>query len=218
MRNGLIKISALAVVLCVAAAATVNAQSQAQERFSGARFEAGTVFGAMIAGKELGRGVNATGGHEQLIARLNHVGAIGLRGGVHNDLLGLEANFLTMSNSVVVRNEFGVAFPNHGERPLMYSGDALIYPFRRAIREGKLGPYLTSGMGGMLMSADLDNINDQERHNRLMWNAGGGVKVFVGEAPDFYLDFRFTNHRLSGARSSGAVDLRSLTLGVGYRF
>jgi opacity protein-like surface antigen len=168
----------------------------------------------MIAGKELTRGINATGG-EDLIAKLNHGGAFGVRAGVHNLLLGLEAGFLTTSNAVSVRNEFGVAFPNHAERPLFYSGDALVYPFRNAINEGRVRPYVTSGVGGAYVSADLDNINDKEPHTRFMWNAGGGVKLIAGE---LVLDFRFTNHRLLSSGPEPAADLRSITVGVGYRF
>ena len=215
MKASLERLNAIAVLLCIALAA--DAQTTSQEGPSGSRFEAATFFGAMVSGKEIGRGVNAAGG-EQLIARLNHGGALGLRVGIHNKLLGLEANVLRTLNPMIVKNEFGVAFPNHGERPAIYSGDALLYPLREAIKEGKVRPYLTGGVGGTWLSADLDNINDRETHNRLTWNAGGGVKVFVGEGPDTFLDFRFTNHRLFGARGVRVVDLRSVTVGVGYRF
>jgi hypothetical protein len=217
MRKRLSKISVIGIVLCLIGAARADAQTQSQERLSGSRIEAATFFGAMIDGKEIARGVNATGG-EQLIARLNHGGALGVRGGVHSDLLGLEANFLTTSSPAIVKNEFGVAFPNHAERPLIYSGDAVLYPFRRAIREGKVRPYLTSGVGGMLLSADLDNIRDKETHGSLIWNAGGGVKVFVGEGAGLYFDFRFTNHRLLSSRGADSLDLRSVSIGVGARF
>lgn len=217
MKTRLDKISVIAVVLCIVGAAKTDAQTQPPEWVSGSRIEAGTFFGAMIAGKDIARGVNATGG-ERLIARLNHGGALGVRGGVHSDLLGLEANFLTPGSPAVVKNEFGVAFPNHAERPLIYSGDALFYPFRRAIREGKVRPYLTSGVGGMLLSADLDNIRDKEAHGSLIWNAGGGVKVFVGEGAGLYFEFRFTNHRLLSSRGADSLDLRSVSVGVGARF
>ena len=214
MKTRLDKKSVIAVVLCIVGAASVEAQTQSQENLSGSRIEAGTFFGAMIAGKDIARGLNATGG-EHLIARLNHGAALGVRGGVHSDLLGLEANFLTAGRPAVVKNEFGVAFPSHAERPLICSGDALLYPFRRAIRGGKLRPYLTSGVGGMLLSADLDNIRDKETHGGLIWNAGGGVKVFVGEGAGLYFEFRFTNHRVLRADS---IDLRSVSIGVGARF
>jgi len=217
MRMRLGKISVIAVVLCIGWAAMAGAQAQAQERRSGSGIEASTFFGAMIAGKEIARGVNATGG-EQLIARLNHGVALGLRVGVHNELLGLEANFLTTSTPAIVKNEFGVAFPNHAERPLICSGDGLLYPFRKAIREGKVRPYLTTGVGGMLLSADLDNIRGKETHGSLIWNAGGGVKVFVGEGAGLYFDLRFTNHRLLSSRGADSLDLRSVSLGVGARF
>lgn len=212
------RISVTTIVACIAIATMASAQAQSPDHFLGSHVEASTFFGAMIAGKEIGRGVNATGGHEQLAARLNHGGAFGVRIGVHNDVLGLEVNFLTTSNPLAVNNEFGVAFPNHAERPLIYSGDALLYPFRKAIREGRVRPYVTSGIGGTFFSADLDNINDQEKHHRLTWNAGGGAKVFVGQEPSLYLDFRFTNHRLLSSRGVSATDLRSVTVGVGYRF
>lgn len=216
MRIRIARTIMITVVLCIAAVAKASAQTKSQE-FSGSRIEASTFFGAMIAGKTIGRGVNATGG-EQLVARLNHDAALGVRGGVHNDLLGLEANFLTTSNQAVVKNEFGVAFPNHSERPLIFSGDALLYPFRRAISGGMVRPYLTSGLGGLLLSADLDNIRDKETHGSLIWNAGGGVKVFAGQGSGLYLDLRFTNHRLLGSGGSEHVDFRTISVGVGARF
>jgi hypothetical protein len=217
MRMRLCKMSviAMAVILCVGWAEMADAQTQSHERLAASRIEAATFFGVMIAGKDIARGVNATGG-EQLIARLSHGGALGVRGGVHSDLLGLEANFVTTGNRAVVISEFGVAFPNHAERPLIYSGDALLYPFRRAIKGGKVRPYLTSGVGGLLLSADLDNIRDKEMHGSLIWNAGGGVKVFVGEGSGVYFDLRFTNHRLLD--SATPHSLRSVAIGVGARF
>jgi opacity protein-like surface antigen len=219
MKARLHRISATITIACIAiVAATANAQAQMQQRLSRLRAECAVVFGAAIAGKDIGHGINATGGHEQLIARLDHRGAVGIRGGIHIAVLGVEANFLSTLNSVSVKNEFGVGFPNHGERLLIYSADALLYAFRRAIREGRVRPYLTSGIGGAFFSADLDNINDQERHTRLMWNAGGGARFFVGQEPDLYLDFRFTNHRMLSAGGLPATDVRSVTVGVGYRF
>jgi opacity protein-like surface antigen len=218
MRFRFARMRVTAVVACIVIGTAARAKAQSQPRFSGSRVEASVFFGAMIAGKEIGRGVNATGGHELLIARLNPGAALGVRVGVHNELFGVEANFITTSNAVTVNNEFGVAFPNHGEKPLIYSADALLYPFRKAIRDGRVRPYVASGIGGALFSADLDNINGQEKRNRLMWNAVGGVKVSVGQEPDFYLDFRFTNHRLLSSGAVRATDLRSVTIGVGYRF
>jgi opacity protein-like surface antigen len=210
--------NSFAIAVSLVLATAIEAQTQSQQRFSESHFEASTFFGGMIAGKEVSRSVNATGGHEQLAATLNHGGALGVRVGIHNQFLGLEGDFLTTSNPVTVNNEFGVAFPNHGERPLIYAGDALLYPFRGAIRQGRVRPYVMSGIGGTFFSADLDNINDLESHHRLTWNMGCGVKLFVGQETDFYLDFRFTNHRLLGSGDMGAINLRSVTVGVGYRF
>lgn len=219
MKAGLDRMSATRTIVCSAfIVATANAQAQTQERPSGSRVECAVVFGAAIAGKEIGRGINATGGHEQLIARLDHGGAVGVRAGIHNALLGVEANFLSTLNSVSVKNEFGAGFPNHGQRLLIYSADALLYPFRRAIKGGRVRPYITSGIGGTFFSADLDNIDDQEHHGRLMWNAGAGARFFAGQEPDFYVDFRLTSHRMLCAGNLPATDVRSVTVGVGYRF
>jgi len=213
MKSTIIGRTSVLAAMLILAVSAANGQTN-EERLDGTKLEASAVFGAMIAGRELNRGINATGG-ENLIARLNHGGVFGLRAGIHNSLLGLEAGFLSSSNAASVRNEFGVAFPNHAERPLFYSGDALLYPFRIAISEGRVRPYVTSGFGGAFVSADLDNIDDKERHNRPMWNAGGGVKLIVGE---LVLDFRFTNHRLLGSGARNATNLRSVSVGVGYRF
>ena len=87
--------------------------------------------------------------------------------------------------------------------------------YRNAINSGRVRPYVTSGVGGAYVSADLDNINDKEPHNRFMWNAGGGVKLIAGE---LVLDFRFTNHRLLGSGAENTTNLRSVSVGVGYRF
>jgi len=209
-------IIALAIVL-FAGAADSDAQTPHQATRGGFRVEAGTMFGVTIAGKEFDTGINATGG-ERLIAKVNHGGSFGLRIGVHNSLIGLEGNLLGASNLATVKSEFGVAFPNHAERPVFYSADALVFLAGRKISGGRVRPYLTTGAGGVFVSADLDNINDKERHNRFMWNAGGGVKLFVAGERGAFLDLRFTNHRLLGSRQESAADFRSVTVGFGYRF
>ena len=64
MRSRLGKISVIAAVVCLVGAAETDAQTQSPERLSGSRIEAGTFFGVMIAGKDIARGVNATGGEQ----------------------------------------------------------------------------------------------------------------------------------------------------------
>ena len=211
------KLDRLVVAAMMLSAVTANAQSPQPSSPSGRKIEAAMFFGVVVAGKDVSRGVNATGG-EQLIARLGHSGAVGVRAGLHNELLGLEGNLLTSSGRPSVKNEFGVEFPNHAESPLLYSADVLLYPFRSAIRSGSVRPYLISGVGGLFLSADLDNIQDKETHGALLWNAGGGVKVFVDEGSRLYVDLRFTNHRLLRPRGADSIDLRSVSVGVGARF
>src|ERR1041384_7843380 len=106
MKAGLNRISVSAIVACIALiAATEVADAQTRERLAGSRVEGAVVFGAAIAGKEIGRGINATGGHEQLIARLDHGGAVGIRGGLHKALLGVEGNLLLTMNNAGVQKQ-----------------------------------------------------------------------------------------------------------------
>jgi len=203
-----------AVTVSLMQSGRISAQSR--QYTPGASFEAASYTGLMIGNKEVARGTNATGG-EQLIAKLGTAGGIGLRAGMHNDWLGLEADLFSAGRSVKVKNEFGAGFPNHGAKPLFCSAGGLVYPFGRRLRNGRLRPYLVGGLGTVLFTADLDNINDQEWHNRLTWNIGTGFKWFPADER-IYLDFRFVNHRLVSTRKIDSMDLRSATLAVGYRF
>lgn len=208
------KVGLLMVCLCVWAqsATAQNAPSQW-------RWELGFRAGALLAGSEVGRGINATAGRrEQLIAKLDHGGSISFQFGVHSDVLGLEANLLSGTKLVTVKNEFGADFPNHGERPVIYSGDILIHPFGRRLAGGRLRPYLTAGGGGALISVDLDNINNKENYHRLALNVGGGLKLLFGQEQRYFFDARFTNHHLSGKSPIATFDLQSVSGGFGIRF
>src|ERR1041384_5427314 len=75
MKAGLNRISVSAIVACIALiSATEVADAQTRERLAGSRVEGAVVFGAAIAGKEIGRGINATGGREQRVRRIATVG------------------------------------------------------------------------------------------------------------------------------------------------
>jgi hypothetical protein len=183
------------------------------------RWELGFRAGVLLAGKEVGRGINATAGRrEQLIARLDHGGSISLQFGVHSAVLGLEANLLSGTKLITVKNEFGVDFPNHGERPVIYSGDILLYPFGRRLAGGRFRPYLMAGGGGAQIAVDLDNINNKENYHRLALNAGGGLKLLFGQEQRYCFDIRFSTHHITGKSPIATFDLQSVSGGFGVRF
>jgi opacity protein-like surface antigen len=179
--------------------------------------EAGLDFGMSVAGVEVGRDTNATGG-EQLIATLGHGAVLGVRMGVHSPSFGFDAALSGTSAYVKVRNEFGVRFPNHGERPAVLSGRVLLYPFRRAIGRGQVRPFLAAGVAGALVSADLDNIEDQSLRLLPGWTFGAGVKWLTGGADGGYLEVAVGEHRFHGVGPFGSFETRTVTCGVGYRF
>ena len=179
--------------------------------------EAGLDVGMSVAGVEVGRDTNATGG-EQLIARLGHGAVLGVRMGVHTASFGFDAAVTGTSAHVNVKNEAGVKFPNHGERPAVLSGRALLYPFRRALGGGQVRPFLAVGVAGALVSADLDNIEDQSLRLLPGWTFGAGVKWLTGSADGGYLEVAVGEQRFRGVRPFGSFDTRAVTCGLGYRF
>jgi len=213
MKDRFYKLGLLFFFTCVFGMQDTKAQN------TSGKWELGFYGGALLADKEVGRGRNAAGGQrEQLIGRLDSGGSVGLQFGRHSDLLGLEANLLSGARTVGVKNEFGVDFPNHGEQPVIYSGDILIYPFRTLLFGGRLRPYLTTGVGGALMAIDLDNINNKENHNALTWNAGVGMKYLFGKEQNYFADFRLRNHRLSDKTPLHTINLQSVAVGFGVRY
>jgi hypothetical protein len=93
-----------------------------------------------------------------------------------------------------------------------------VFPFGRSIQHGVIRPDATTGVGVTVISVDLDNINDQEIHGLRTWNVGGGAKLMFGVERNYRVDIRFQNHRLYGGPGVGDIDLRSVSVGIGYRF
>lgn len=206
------------VWLAMADGTAAYGQSSAPLPLNRARVvEAGVDIGLFVAGVEVGRDINATGG-EQLIARLGHGAILGARIGVHTPTFGFDAEVAGPSARVGVRNEFGVRFPNHGERPAMLSGRALLYPFRRALWRGQVRPFVAAGIAGTFVSADLDNVEDKSLRLLPGWTLGAGVKWLRDDGNGGYLEIAVSEQRFHGVRPFGSFTTRAVTCGVGYRF
>ena len=189
----------------------------AEELLDGWKAEASFSAGALLGDDEIGRDVNATGG-EDLIASLDDGGAIAIRLGLHSEYIGLEGSLLFGTEQIEVENEFGVDFPNHGEVPFSISADVLVYPFGFSLFDGRLRPYVTTGIGGTLLRVDLDNISDKESYFLLTWNLGGGVKWVLDKDGGVYLDARVTNHHVFEDDPIDSFDMQSILIGIGFRF
>ncbi|HEV8612216.1 MAG TPA: hypothetical protein VGQ73_01825 [Gemmatimonadales bacterium] len=143
------------------------------------RWSTAAALGAWLAPGEVGRDRNQTGGREQLIARWSDGMALGLSAARETWLGGFELSGIQATSAVQVKNEFGVAFPNHGKRPFAWSANALLYPLGplQGRRSRLLRPFLTAGLGGVLLSVDLDNSRDQTPYHSFHWSVGGGIRI-----------------------------------------
>jgi hypothetical protein len=143
---------------------------------------------------EIGRHPNATGGHEDLIARLDEGLGLTIHTGYESRFGGAELRVSWSGRSVEVINVDGVRFPHHGEPPLAWVGNIMVYPFSPLFRPGRVQPFVGAGLGGTLIQVDLDNIKGQTVYHRFLWSAGGGIRIVNGlDSPFFtttYLELR----------------------------
>lgn len=180
----------------------------------------GVTVGASFAPAAIGRDTNATGG-EQLIAYLGDGLAIGFWLGIENDWLGLQLDLGVRADHIQVENEFGTRFPNHGDPPSVYSASLIVYPLAplgRDVRAGVVRPFATASVGGVLVSVDLDNINDQTAYHLWQHGLGGGVRVFVSDHEDGFIEVAFREVRVRGHGPLAGFGVRSVAVGVGMRF
>lgn len=177
----------------------------------------GFTVGASFAPAEIGRDTNATGG-EQLVARMGNGVAIGLWLGLESQWLGVQLDLQGRADHIHVENEFGTGFPNHGERPLVYSATLVGYPlapFGRALRTGPLRPFASASVGGLVVSVDLDNIRDQTTYHLWHYGLGGGVRLFVLDHG--FIELGFKEVRVRGHRPLETFRMRTAAVGVGMR-
>ncbi|MGQ0734259.1 MAG: hypothetical protein ACT4QD_11450 [Acidobacteriota bacterium] len=210
---------AAAMLVALVTGSTTPAFGQApqtRELVTPTRFEMGMDGGLLLAGKVVGLDTNATGG-EQLVGRLGHGGVFSARLGLHGDVLGIEAALTSVSSAIAVKNEFGVRFPNHGRPPALVAGRALLYPFRRALGSGRVRPFLAGGLVSALVSADLDNIDDQTFRLLPGWTLGAGIKWLTWPDEDGYVAVEVSELRFHGVSPFSHFNVRTITCGFGIR-
>jgi opacity protein-like surface antigen len=178
---------------------------------AGLTSEVGFYAGLALAPPEIGRDVNRAGG-DTLVAGLGDSPVFGGRFEMHRRYVGGAFNLLVWGKSVAVTNEAGVEFPNHGEPPLLYTLEARLYPLGES-PVARVSPYLAAGVGGALISVDLDNVDDQELRHLWAYSLGGGLKISFNEGKTF-VDLQFTSSSLSG--SGPIVPFRVYTVMVGF--
>ncbi len=135
---------------------------------------------------EIGRQPNATGGHEDLIARLGPGISLMIQAGREFRFGGAELRIGWSGRAVEVRNEEGVRFPNHGEPPLGWTGSIMVYPLAplQGRDESWFQPFVSIGGGGFMVRVDLDNIGGQTVYHSFQWTVAGGIRIVSG-LPEF---------------------------------
>ncbi|HLB55204.1 MAG TPA: hypothetical protein VJK71_08850 [Gemmatimonadales bacterium] len=187
------------------------------------RWTTGAGLGVFLGAGEIGRYPNATGGHEDLVARLDAGIGLGFQAGLESRFGGLELRGLGTSSAVQVENEYGVRFPHHGGRPFAWTGNLLLYPLAPLQRPGgALRPFLTAGLGGLLMSVDLDNVNDQTLYHSFHWSLGGGVRIATSpeDVPSWtptFLELRVVRMRVWPNGPLEGFGIVAATIGLGMR-
>lgn len=217
-------------MLCGWSHAPLTAQGAKPGRLTGAResprrWSTGAALGVAFAPGEVGRDRNKTGGHEQLIARWSSGVALGLYAGIETRFGGFELSVIQTTSAVQVKNEFGVAFPNHGKPPFVWTGNAVLYPLALVQRQGSrlLRPFVTAGLGGVFLSVDLDNIKNQTLYHSFAWSVGGGVRIAT--SPDdirfgtpSFVELRVVRFRVWPNGPLRRFEVIAATAGVGMRF
>lgn len=173
---------------------------------------------------EIGRQPNAAGGHEDLIARLGSGFALAAHAGIENRFGGAELGLSWGGGAVKVTNVDGVRFPNHGEPPIVWVGNIILYPLAPITGPGprKLQPFVTGGVGGMLIRVDLDNVNGQTIYHRFQWSVGGGLRIVQGQESPLktttYIELRIERTGVWRQMPFSRFRLLAGTLSLGMKF
>jgi hypothetical protein len=204
---------------------TSRLQAQAAPASKTWRWNSGVTAGALFAPGEIGRDRNATGGHEQLIAGWGGGAAVGGHVGLESRLGGLELRGIQAISAVQVRNEFGVAFPNHGKRPFAWSAGLFLSPLApiEARRSRLPRPFLTAGLGGHFISVDLDNQKNQTLYHSFHWVLGGGIRIPTApeDVPSWtptFLELRVERYRVWRNGPLRRFGVWAATAGLGMRY
>jgi opacity protein-like surface antigen len=177
--------------------------------------EIGLYAGLSLAPQEIGRDVNRAGG-DTLVAGLGNSAVFGGRFEMRRRYVGGAFNLFVWGKSVAVANEAGVEFPHHGAPPVLYTLEARLYPLGGSAN-ARVSPYVAAGVGGALISVDLDNVDDQELRHLWTYTLGGGVKISFSAGKTF-LDLQFTSCSLSGSGPIVPFRVRTVMIGFGARY
>ncbi|MGQ0701878.1 MAG: hypothetical protein ACT4PM_01945 [Gemmatimonadales bacterium] len=188
------------------------------------RWTSGVGLGIIGRSGEIGRDRNATGGQEELVASLGTGIGIGARTGYESRFGGLELRGTFFSSAVQVVNEDEVRFPNHGKRPFAWTGSALVYPVSPLQRRpGAVRPFLAVGVGGIFLSVDLDNIEDQTLYHSFLWSLSGGLRIAtdpedVPSVTPTHVELRVERTRVWGNHPLGSFQFWVVTAGLGMKW
>jgi len=171
---------------------------------------------------EIGRQPNATGGHEDLIARLDGGLALSAHFGLESRFGGGELLVGWAGSAIEVTNVDGVRFPDHGEPPLVWSGTIMVYPLALVVRPGRFQPLFVAGLGGMLISVDLDNIRGQTVYHRFQRSVGGGIRIVNPSSSPMmtttHVEFRIEQLTTWGKSPLHRFSFLAVTVGLGMSF
>lgn len=204
----------LAAVLAAAAPVCAAPVAAEQEPRPSVSREAAIHGGVLLIPGAIGRDVNRAGG-DVLVARAPTAPLLGARFEVRTRVAGLGVELAASQRRVQVANESGVDFPNHGGSPALYGLEGRLYPLAGTYSPAE--PYVSAGLGGAVVSVDLDNVNDQERYYPRTRSVGGGVKFFFDEG-SIFVDVQYKRIAFSRTGPLHAFRASALSLAVGAAF
>ncbi len=187
------------------------------------RWTTGARLGVVLNAGVIGRQPNATGGHEMLLARLGWGFGLGFHAGYESRLGGVELRALALHTPVEVSNEDGIEFPHHGSRPVSWTAGVLGYPLAPVLgRRSAIRPFVTAGVGGVILTVDLDNIKGQTLYHSFQWSLGGGVRIGLNpeDIPTWtpaFVELRFDRTHVWANGPLNHFVLYALSAGLGMR-
>ena len=184
---------------------------------NGWRMQAGIQFGWVAAGKEIGRHPNASGG-EMLHATFESGPVIGFGVALFRRFGGVEGFAGSAWPALRVENEAGEIFPNHAERPELFSGQLVLYPLGGATGGSGVRPFARAGFSAALLSADMDNRDGQSAQALAGWTYAAGCRWWFRTGPDRFFEVEAGRHRFRASRPYGGFDIWIVRFGLGYGF
>ncbi len=160
----------------------------------------------------VGRGRNAPGG-EPIVASLGGGPLIGVRTGVFGWAGGVEVGVAVGAARLHVMNDAGTTFPNHAERPVMFTGLG-----KALLAKGRVRPFVAAGVSGALLAADLDNADGSTWRLLPGWSLGAGMTWTLGQQGGGYLMVEVRRQRFMGVRPFSDAGTTAVTIGVGSRY